>query len=193
MRLFTGIAIAPRMLDRLAQVLKEMRPLAPLNWSPVENLHITARFIGEWPEERLMELEDALEQMNPPAAFEVTIAHFGYFPNPHNPRTLFAGVETGPGLAELATRIDETLAPLGVARDSRPLSPHLTLARIKHENIRELRGHIANMTNFDFGTFLVSEFHLYLSRARVGGGSVYTPLATYPFSTAAGSQASSRG
>ena len=69
MRLFTGIAIAPRMLDRMAQVLKEMRPLAPLNWSPVENLHITAKFIGEWPEERLMELEDALEGMNPPAAF----------------------------------------------------------------------------------------------------------------------------
>jgi hypothetical protein len=34
------------------------------------------------------------------------------------------------------------------------------------------------MTNFHFGTFPVSEFHLYLSRR-----SAYTPLATYPLLT----------
>jgi 2'-5' RNA ligase len=64
----------------------------------------------------------------------------------------------------------------------------LTLARIKDENIRELREHIANMTNFDFGTFHVSEFHLYLSKPG-RGGSVYTILATYPLRNASGSQA----
>ena len=62
MRLFTGIAIAPHVLDNLARVLKEMRPLASLNWSPVENLHITSKFIGAWPEERLEELEEALDK-----------------------------------------------------------------------------------------------------------------------------------
>jgi len=178
MRLFTGIALPPLVQGHLARALRQLRPLAPLNWSPVENLHITGKFIGEWPEERLRELEGALETLNPPGSFEVTIARFGYFPNPHNPRTLFAGVQAGPALAGLATRIDEALVPLGVARESRPYSPHLTLARIKQENIRELREHIANMTNFDFGTFQVSEFHLYLSTTGPKG-SVYTPLATY--------------
>ena len=63
MRLFTGIAIAPRVLDNLARVLQELRPLAPLKWSPAENLHITSKFIGAWPEERLAELQAALEEM----------------------------------------------------------------------------------------------------------------------------------
>jgi 2'-5' RNA ligase len=182
MRLFTGIAVAPHVRDNLARVLKELRPLASLNWSPVENLHITSKFIGEWPESRLTELEATLENLTLPGSFAVAISRFGYFPNPHNPRTLFAGVHAGPGLAELATRIDDVLTPLGVARESRPYAPHLTLARIKHENIRELREHIANMTNFDFGTFQVSEFHLYLStpsRDRQGA-VVYTPLDAYP-------------
>ena len=99
MRLFTGIAIAPHVLDNLARVLNELRPMAPLKWSPVENLHITSKFIGPWPENRLAELEAALEAVNPPDTFEVTISGFGYFPNPHHPKTLFAGVEAGPSLA----------------------------------------------------------------------------------------------
>src|SRR5580698_9471016 len=179
MRLFTGIALPPGVRDNLAQALKELRPLAPLNWSPVENLHITSKFIGQWPEERLAELESALENVNFGRVFDVTIAGFGYFPNPHHPRTLFAGVQAGPALAELALAIDEVLRPLGIAKEERPYSPHLTLARIKHEDIRALREHIAKMTNFDFGAFQISEFHLYLSKT-APKGSIYTSLATFP-------------
>ena len=46
MRLFTGIAIAPHILDRLERLLEELRPLARLNWAPIQNLHITSKFIG---------------------------------------------------------------------------------------------------------------------------------------------------
>jgi 2'-5' RNA ligase len=179
MRLFTGIAVARDVRDNLERVLTELRPLAPLKWSPVENLHITSKFIGQWPEERLAELESALDEVICPTDFDVAIAGFGYFPNPHHPRAFFAGVEAGPGLAELAHAIEEALRPLGVAKEHRPYSPHLTLARIKNEDIRKLREHIAKMTNFDFGTFQVSEFHLYLSKTGPNG-SIYTPLATYP-------------
>src|SRR5580698_2973074 len=132
MRLFTGIAPAPRVLDNLARVLKELRPLAPLNWSAVENLHITSKFIGRWPEERLTELESALNNVNFGSVFDVAVPRLRYFPTPHHPRAFFAGVQAGPALAELADRIDEALRPLGVAREERPYSPHLTLARIKN-------------------------------------------------------------
>jgi 2'-5' RNA ligase len=186
MRLFTGIALPPHVLENLARVLKELRPLAPLKWSPVENLHITSKFIGEWPEVRLKELEHALDILSFTGGFEVTVAGFGYFPNQHNPRTLFAGVHAGPELAELAAGIDEALRPLGVTHENRPYTPHLTLARIKNENVRELREHIAHMTNFDFGTFPVSEFHLYLSKTSPNG-SIYTQLSTYSLLSVASS------
>jgi 2'-5' RNA ligase len=179
MRLFTGIALPPPVRGNLARVLKELRPLAPVSWQPVENLHITSKFIGQWPEERLAELEGTLEKVSQPLAFEIAIAGFGYFPNPHHPKTLFAGVEAGPAIGELASRIDEALRPLGIAKEERPYSPHLTLARIKNEDIRALREHIAKMTNFDVGTFQVSEFHLYSSKAGPKS-SIYTSIASYP-------------
>jgi RNA 2',3'-cyclic 3'-phosphodiesterase len=184
-RLFTGIAIGEEVLNSLEQAMRELRPLAPLNWSPVENLHITSKFIGEWPEQRLGELTQVLEEIHAPAAFAVafpvTVARFGYLPNPHNPRMLFAGVQAGPVLGELARQIEDALVPLGVAREDRPYTPHITLARIGNKPIRAVREHIASMKNPDFGTFQVSEFHLYLSRSRPGGsGSIYKALTTLP-------------
>jgi 2'-5' RNA ligase len=175
-RLFTGIAIDRDVMERLEQVLRELRPLAPLNWSPLENLHITTKFIGAWPEERLEEVTHVLAEMRPPAAFPVTIAGFVL-----KPRMLFAGVHAGLELGTLARQVENCLEPLGVAREQRVYMPHITLARIGDKPVRDLSEHIKNMKNSDFGTFLVTEFHLYSSHPRKGGaGSVYEILTSFP-------------
>lgn len=183
MRLFTGIAIAPGVLDNIQRLLGDLRPLARLNWAPVENLHITSKFIGEWPDVRLMEMERTLGQVQTPGNMRIDIAGFGFFPNSHHPRVLFAGVQGGPALGELARSIDEALVPLGCAREERPYSPHLTLAKIKNENIRALQEHIASMTDPDFGSFNATDFHLYMSKPGPRG-SVYTQLASFPLAGA---------
>ena len=158
-------------MERLGRLLRELRPLAPLNWSPLENLHITTKFIGAWPEERLEELTHALAEIKPPAAFPVTIAGFVL-----KPRVLFAGVHAGPELATLARLTEESLEPLGVAREQRAYMPHVTLARVGDKPDRgAVREHIANMKNPEFGTLDVTEFHLYSSRL----GS-YEILTTFP-------------
>jgi len=179
MRLFTGIALAPNIAAKLSAILGELRPTARVNWSPVENLHITSRFIGEWPEDRLSALTSALAAVAVAGPVPITIARFGFFPNPHHPHALFAGVQAGPALGELAASIGQALAPLGLAPETREYRPHVTLARIKASNdIRALREHIAGMTDFDFGSFEALHFHLYLSQPG-SKGSVYTKLATY--------------
>src|SRR5882724_10826264 len=124
MRLFTGISIEKSVLEKLAGVLEQLRPTAKLKWSPVEKLHITAKFIGEWPEPRLDELKAALAAVPPTGAISVTISKFGFLPNPHHPRVFFAGVQSGPELHELARRIDETVTALGGAKEERPYLPH---------------------------------------------------------------------
>ena len=175
MRLFTGIALAPNVIAKLTATLDELRPTAHLNWTPIGNLHITSRFIGEWPEDRLTELTTALETVALAGPIPVSVSRFGFFPNSHQPHSLFAGVQAGPELAQLAGAIGSVLPP----RESRPYQPHVTLARIKTGNdIRALREHIAGMTNFDFGAFRATSFHLFLSTPG-DRGSVYTQLATY--------------
>jgi 2'-5' RNA ligase len=179
MRLFTGIALAPNVVDKLSTALSTLRQKAQINWSPVENLHITCKFIGAWPDDRLSEITSALRTVAVHAPIPITISPFGFFPNPRRPRLFLAGVQSAPALAELAAAIDRTLSPLGIAPETRAYRPHVTLARVKPaHNIRALREHIAAMTDFDFGSFDALDFHLY-SSSPAAKGSVYTKLATY--------------
>src|SRR5947208_6549934 len=114
MRLFTGLSIPPEVLDALSGVVDRLRPSAKLKWSPAANLHITSKFIGEWPAAKLDELQGTLSKVTPTGPIRMGISGFGFFPNPHRPRIFFAGVQAPPEAHELARSIDETLAALGV-------------------------------------------------------------------------------
>jgi 2'-5' RNA ligase len=182
MRLFTGISIAPEVLANLAKLVDTLRstgPLRTIKWIPAENLHITTKFIGEWPEGRLNEMIDALRRTAPGPPIEISINGLGWFPNPHSPRVLVAAVHAPESLRKLAHSIAETTDGLGVPMETKPYSPHLTLAKIKNsEGLFPLKQAIAALPTVDCGSFTARDFHLYLSKMSPSG-SVYTRLADF--------------
>ena len=181
MRLFTALDLAPGVAANLERLLAQLRPTARIQWSPPANLHITTKFIGEWPEPRLAELKTALAALPARTAIPVRIHHLGFFPNPHAPRVFWCGIEA-PGLDKLAAATDQATAALGVPSETRPFSPHLTLARIKERlNIQPLREAIAALPSLEFGRFEARSYFLYQSALRPSG-SVYTKLAEFPLS-----------
>lgn len=179
MRLFVGICLPDAVLASLSSLLKQLRPTAQVKWTPVENLHITTKFIGEWPEERLPEMIAALENVERPAEkLEVEIRGLGWFPNPHHPRSFWAGVHSA-SLPALAQATERQTAQLGVAPEGRQYSPHLTLARIKDSApLVRLRQAVAGLDSVDFGRFAPAAFSLYHSKTGASG-SVYTKLAEF--------------
>lgn len=180
MRLFTAIDLPDQILRNLEELLNKLRPTARINWSPPANLHITTKFIGEWPEGRLDELTRALAGMAPRAPVPVEVRRVGFFPNPHSPRVFWCGIEA-PGLERLAADTDEITSGLGIASESRVFSPHLTLARIKERlDLQPLREAIAALPSLDFGLFEARNFFLYQSKLH-RTGSLYTKLREYPF------------
>jgi 2'-5' RNA ligase len=180
MRLFTALDLTPGVAANLERLFEQLRPTARIQWSPPVNLHITTKFIGEWPEQRLTELKTKLAALPARGAIRVRIHHLGFFPNPHAPRVFWCGIDA-PGLAELAGDTDRATAALGVAPETRAFSPHLTLARIKERlNLQPLREAIAGLPELEFGDFAAAGFYLYHSQLRPGG-SVYTKLAEFPF------------
>ncbi|HZT32578.1 MAG TPA: RNA 2',3'-cyclic phosphodiesterase [Bryobacteraceae bacterium] len=182
MRLFTGIDVPEEIVHNLERLLARLRPTARLRWSPLENLHITTKFLGEWPEQRLDEVNTALRAVPGFAPARISVRRLGFFPNPHAPRVFWAGIEASPDLAALAERTDALLANLGVPREDRPFSPHLTLARIQERvPLQALRETIAGLPSLDFGEFVAERFYLYLSR-RGPNGSVYTKISEFPIS-----------
>ncbi|MBI3207386.1 MAG: RNA 2',3'-cyclic phosphodiesterase [Candidatus Solibacter usitatus] len=179
MRLFVGLEIPEEVRAKLSELLDRLRPAARLRWSPVANLHITTKFIGEWPKERLSEMKTALDQVTGEPV-PIAIRGLGWFPNPHQPRVFFASVRAPATLVALAAQTAEAVAALGVLKETRDYSPHMTLARIPApSSIIELRRRVAALPSDDFGSFTATEFHLYRSQP-VPGGSAYSKLATFP-------------
>jgi 2'-5' RNA ligase len=181
MRLFTGLDLSPEVAGRLADLVERLRPAARIAWSPPANLHITTKFIGEWPEERVEELQSALAALGGRAPIAVHVGGLGFYPNPRSPRVFWCGVEA-PGLAELAGDTDAATARLGIESEKRAYSAHLTLARIREPvDLRVLHERIAALGTVDLGRFEARSFFLYRSQLRPGG-SLYTKLAEFPLS-----------
>jgi RNA 2',3'-cyclic 3'-phosphodiesterase len=183
MRLFTGLDLPAEVVRALDALLDRLRPTARIKWSPPANLHVTTRFIGEWPEARLPDLHGALGGIPSHTPIPILIRKLGFFPNPQAPRIFWAGVEASTDLAALAAETDRALEPLGLKPEGRPFSPHLTLARIKDPvPLQKLRETIAALPSLDFGGFSADRFFLYQSR-QGPAGSVYTKLAEFPLAS----------
>lgn len=181
MRLFTAIDLPASVVRSLESLLDTLRPTARIHWSPPANLHVTTKFIGEWPEARLDELIAALAALAPRPPITVDIGNLGFFPNPRSPRVFWCGVEA-PGLDALAAATETATAALGIHHENRAFSPHLTLARIKERlDLKPLNAAIARLPSLDFGHFSVDRFFLYQSKLHPSG-SVYTKLREFPFS-----------
>lgn len=184
MRLFTAIDIPPDVLLRLERLVSLLRPEALIKWSPLDNFHITTKFIGEWQEGRIEELHAALLDAAPRLPFEVELGNLGWFPNERSPRVLWAGVYGGERLSELARDTEETLVKLGIDRETREFSPHLTLARIKNPvPLRGLRQRVTELHNTAIGKFQVSRFALFRSDPG-SNSSIYRKLREYKFESA---------
>ncbi len=88
-------------------------------------------------------------------------------------------MEAGDELGALAAAVETALEPLGIAREQRAFSPHLTLARFDSpSDLQRLHAAIAAAGPLEFGGAIAKEFHLYQSVLKRGGAE-YTRLATF--------------
>jgi len=179
MRLFTAIDIPTDLTEALRSFVERLRLTAKISWSPVENLHVTTKFIGEWPEARLEEMKGALTSVRAVGSIEIAVKGLGWFPNQRRPRVFWAGVDGGEVLRTLARVTEDAVAELGVPVETRDYSPHLTLARIREtvalERLHQTLESFPLGYGFDFGSFRATQFFLYLS-----AGGRYTQLAGFP-------------
>lgn len=181
MRLFTALDLPSDTLSTLGELLATLKPEAPIKWSPVENLHITTKFIGEWPESRLDQLDEALQPLRYRNSLYIEIRGLGWFPNPTSPRVFWAGIRGGDALPSLANATDDALVPLGIPRETGPYSPHLTLARVKDRvPLQILHAKVQHLMLDHIADFCAAAFYLYSSTPGPQS-SLYKKLRSYHF------------
>jgi RNA 2',3'-cyclic 3'-phosphodiesterase len=193
MRIFIGIDIDDEIRTKIARVLEGVRGFAPdARWVRPESLHITLKFIGEQKPEQVDAISERLRRVEG-RAMDIRLGGHGFFPTAKSPRVFWIGIQAGPELAELATNIDAGVAELGIPREDRPFSPHLTLARGgggsgspkrrkcdgPNSTFAVLDKRLAAMGELDFGRMMAREFILYQSQLSPKG-SKYTKLQRFP-------------
>lgn len=182
MRLFVALEIPATVRENLANFIKQLRPLAPkLRWVRPENLHVTLKFIGELPAEKLAAIRTALASIRSAQAVTIDFRGLGFFPNEKHPRVFWAGMEASPNLKTLASDVEHVAEKLGIPRERRPFSPHLTLARFEPPRLPEkLRAPIQENATREFGSLAAKEFRLIESQLKPSGAE-YTTLESFPF------------
>ena len=185
MRLFVALEIPSTVRENLADLLKSLRTVSPqTRWVRPENLHVTLKFIGEVPETKLAAIRSALAGARSDQIVTLDFRGLGFFPNEKHPHVFWAGITASPNLKTLAADIDGATEKLGIPREQRPFSPHLTLARFEPPRLPEkLRAAILENAAREFGTLRTSQFHLIESKLKPSGAE-YTTVESFPFAAA---------
>ena len=183
MRLFVALDIPESVRAALIELSAALsKTCRNARWVRLEGAHITLKFIGEVPDERADAIRSALAEIRGFAPVELHFAGLGFFPNAKRPKVLWAGIETGPELAQLAAAVEARVTMLGVEREDRDFRPHITLARFESpKGIDPLRDAIEKLDTPDFGRTTAREFCLYRSVLKRSGAE-YTRVASYAFS-----------
>ena len=127
MRLFLALPL-PDPIRAVAAGLQQP-PSAELRWTPPAQLHLTLRFLGDTPDEKIEPLIARLAAIRV-EAFLLTLEGVGAFPPKSAPRVLWLGIGSGhPRLHQLRQRVDDALLASGLDVDLRHFHPHITLAR----------------------------------------------------------------
>jgi 2'-5' RNA ligase len=183
LRAFVAVEIPPGLLESLAAVQGELRRRGvQARWTRPENLHLTLRFLGDVPAERVANLATALRSaVAGHSGFRLTSAGIGVFPGLRRPRVLWAGLRGATAdLARLQQEIEERLEAIGFPREARDFHGHLTLGRFDERVSAGLVADaIAAYASASFGSFDVREVVLFQSDLQPRG-PVYAALARAP-------------
>lgn len=186
MRAFVAIDLDEPIRRKLAALQDVLRRRAgKLSWVAPDKLHLTIKFLGEIEASQAATISTALNRIAARLEpFEFELRGVGVFPPRGLARVLWVGVE--PVIAQaidpllgLHYACEDELGELGFARESRPFSPHLTLARNKMPVDRDLRRSLEQAADFSAGPQLVGAITLYESQLGANGPT-YLAISKHP-------------
>jgi len=136
-RLFVAVPLPAETTATIATLVDGIRAAGvpgggrDVRWVRLDGLHLTLRFIGPTPDDRVDAARGAVLAAAVVAdPFDVSIGGAGVFPPSGRPRALWLGIREGDAaLAALAREVDRALVDAGWTLDPKPFRAHLTLAR----------------------------------------------------------------
>lgn len=147
MRLFIAIDLPIFIKSKLEDIINKLKKTnIDAKWVESKNIHITLKFLGETPQEKVEKIKKIIENVsNDYKVLELNLKNFGFFPNETNPKVFFISTDKEDKLRDIAKRLENSLENLGYLKEER-FSSHITLARLKSKkNIDTLKKELKNI------------------------------------------------
>jgi 2'-5' RNA ligase len=189
LRLFVAIELPGEVREALSRLQHDLqrRSLERLRWVRPEGIHLTLKFLGAAPHEKVPEIEEALTDAAAGVAqHELVLGEIGTFGG-NRPRVVWVDLrgDLDP-VRDLQERTERALNALGYEREARGWSPHVTLARVRPETAREAAKALPAAlegVRVPAGVIPLREVSLMRSTLRPSG-AVYERLTAFPLAVA---------
>ncbi|MBI2577818.1 MAG: RNA 2',3'-cyclic phosphodiesterase [Candidatus Wildermuthbacteria bacterium] len=156
----------------------------PARWATKDNLHITLAFLGGRSDRELEEINSLVkEEASRHNPFEIVLEKIVYGPTKENPRMIWVAVKSPEDLLNLQKGIEKTLTDAELyTPENREFSPHITLARLKEWQFRQIEPEERPTVNEEIDLrFTVNSVDL-MESALKRTGSEYKILESFPLS-----------
>jgi len=177
-RIFIGSFLQPNNFEKKYQKLqKEFKNSIVGRWTPLQNLHITYKFIGNVDETELKNIYQQLKQeINSQREININLNGLGAFPSIYNPKILYIKAEEqNDHLTAIHNTIEQKLKYIGIPENEKKFIPHITLMRIKKYKIENFLKTIHNYQNYNFGTIKEIEINI-IESILTPKGAVYRKI-----------------
>lgn len=183
-RVFFAIELPDPVKSFLKELSTELRLFGgDVKWVNPMGMHLTLKFLGEIRTDLLPAIE---QQVRPIFAGQKASVHhvsrLGAFPDLRKPRVVWVGCTDDAGaLAPMASKLEESLEPLGFPREKRGFKAHLTLGRVRSsKGVTGLVEGIRHKMEIAGPSFVADHAVLFQSILKPSGAE-YSPLLKFDF------------
>lgn len=179
LRTFIAIELPGEIQKKLGEFSESIKnPQDRVTWVSSNNIHVTLKFLGDVPIGDIDSIRDIISAVAKNySPFDAAIKGTGVFPDPRSPRVVWVGVDTGKEkVKNIYMDLEERLVSIGIPKEERSFTPHLTLGRVKYiKDVKRFTEGISKHKEDLFGNFMADSISL-IKSTLTPKGSVYEVL-----------------
>ncbi len=180
-RSFIAINITETLRAEFSEIISVLKKSgSDMKWVRPENLHLTLKFLGNVEIQKLEAIKTGLKNaLSGNTSFDISFEGIGCFPNFRKPRVIWIGIKAAPDLQNIYRDVENALFPLGIDKEKRSFSPHLTLGRFNStKRLQVLTDIMTPFRDKKFGAMRVNKISLMKSEL-LKEGARYSVIAEF--------------